>query len=334
MEVPVKSSEKKPFRLVRYFSATSAIALVLVIAALMFLYRHFAVSGIIELAERQNEFLTRSVAKAIWPRYGDYLVLVGKLDADALRARPEVAGLNASLKALSRDLPIIKVKVYTLDGRTVFSTDAREMGEYMGSHMRTYIASLEGREGKPLTFLVKKEKFNSISGPLFRRVIAESYVPVRVNQVTYNSVFEMYMDVTHLMGRIDSNMINFLAGLCLAFGALYGGLFLIVRRADGILQAQYAELNEERIRLAASLAELQRAQKMIIRAERLSAIETLTAGAAHEILNPANIIGLHAQRMLLEGEEGGEKHQGAEVIVRSVGRIARICEDLKRFSRN
>lgn len=87
-------------------------------------------------------------------------------------------------------------------------------------------------------------------------------------------------------------------------------------------------------RLKDALDKLQKSQAMIIRAEKLSSMGTLTAGAAHEILNPANIIGLHAQRMQWENPEGSPARQTADVIVRNVGRITRICENLRRFSRD
>lgn len=318
-------------RLLRYFSVSSAIALALAIAALVVLYRHFAEGGIILLAERQNELLAHSVSEAIWPHFGRYLVSAEEIDADTLRARPETAEINKRLKMLAQDLPIIKVKVYTLLGRTVFSTEARDMGERMGSHVSDYLAL---RTEKPLTSLSKKEKFNSISGTVFRRVIAESYIPVQRKGAPPEAVFEMYADVTDLMDEVDSSATYFFVGLSISFGLLYLGLFLIVRRADTIIKSQYDELLRERSRLAASLDELHRAQGMIVRAARLSAIGTLTAGAAHEILNPANIIGLHGQRMLWENEEGSAGKKAGEVIVRNVERITRICNDLRRFSRD
>ncbi len=79
---------------------------------------------------------------------------------------------------------------------------------------------------------------------------------------------------------------------------------------------------------------LQRVQEMIVRSEKLSSIGTLTAGAAHEILNPANIIGMHAQLLLRQSEEGSSEYKAAEVIYRNVERINLICDNLCRFSRD
>lgn len=100
-------------------------------------------------------------------------------------------------------------------------------------------------------------------------------------------------------------------------------------------QAAIAIKNAEtHSRLEKSFEELRQSKQMIARAEKLSSLGTLTAGAAHEILNPANIIGLHGQRLLWESEEGTEERESAEEIVRNVKRITRICDDLRRFSRN
>ena len=87
-------------------------------------------------------------------------------------------------------------------------------------------------------------------------------------------------------------------------------------------------------RLRDALEKLQKSQEMIVRAEKLSSLGTLAAGAAHEILNPANIIGLHAQRMQWENPDESPARKTADVIVRNVARITRICENLRRFSRD
>ena len=73
---------------------------------------------------------------------------------------------------------------------------------------------------------------------------------------------------------------------------------------------------------------------MIIRAEKLSSLGVLSAGAAHEILNPANIIGIRAKRMEEKYPESDWVNGSAKIILRNVKRIAQICDDLRRFSRD
>ena len=109
-------------------------------------------------------------------------------------------------------------------------------------------------------------------------------------------------------------------------------VFLLTTLANS---ASIAIQNAERHRqLEEALEQVKRSQEIARRAERLSALAMLSEGAAHELLNPANIIGLHAQRMQWENEEGSPGSKTAEVILRNVKRITRICDALRQFSQD
>ncbi|MBI2880421.1 MAG: PAS domain S-box protein [Candidatus Tectomicrobia bacterium] len=85
--------------------------------------------------------------------------------------------------------------------------------------------------------------------------------------------------------------------------------------------------------LIRDVTERKRAQEMWVRNEKLAALGRLTAGAAHEILNPANIIGLHAQGLIGRPDDPKAVVKSGHTIYESVKRIARICSGLRRFSR-
>jgi len=85
--------------------------------------------------------------------------------------------------------------------------------------------------------------------------------------------------------------------------------------------------------LERSYAELKERQQMLVRAEKLTTLGTLASGLAHEILNPANIIGLHGQRLQMGGSSEAEAAQSAEVILRNVKRIDDICQTFRQYSR-
>ena len=126
------------------------------------------------------------------------------------------------------------------------------------------------------------------------------------------------------------------------------GLLATARRmAEGDLKARTglphegAELNglarafdEMAGALESAALENHRKQELVFRAEKLSTLGVLTAGAAHEILNPANIIGLHAQRLTRDCPEESPEHKSGEVMWASVQRITDICGGLRRFSRD
>jgi len=96
-----------------------------------------------------------------------------------------------------------------------------------------------------------RDSFSAFSGTVHDRDLVETYIPVRGIGTAIEGVFELYTDVTPSVARITENTTLFGVGLLAAFGLLYGVLFLIVRRADRILKAQYVELrdNEGRIKL-------------------------------------------------------------------------------------
>ncbi|MBI3126312.1 MAG: PAS domain S-box protein [Candidatus Tectomicrobia bacterium] len=109
-------------------------------------------------------------------------------------------------------------------------------------------------------------------------------------------------------------------------------LYVITALAEGVAIA--FENAEAHTGLADALERLKKNHAVMVRMEKLSSLGTMAAGVAHEILNPANIIGLYAQRMLAESAEGSPEWKTAEVFVRNVQRIARICDDMRRLSRD
>ena len=230
------------FRLLRYFSLTSALALLAVTLVLAYLYRQNAVTELIELAERQNVILARSLSNVIWPRFSNYVKGASGLDGDALRARPETRQIHRTLERLTVGLPVVKVKIYHSGGLTVYSSQADQMGADKKNDSG-FLAT--ARLGIPSSKLTYRETFKSFRGTIEDRNLVESYLPIRFEGGPVEGVFELYTDVTPLMARIENTTIKLVVGLMAAFAGLYGVLFLIVRRAQGILDRQYRQLERE-----------------------------------------------------------------------------------------
>ncbi len=81
------------------------------------------------------------------------------------------------------------------------------------------------------------------------------------------------------------------------------------------------------------ISERKQAQEMLMRHQKLAALGRLSAGMAHEILNPTNIIGLFAQLLSKDARNPDSVREAADSIRLNVGRIAKICDSLRRFSR-
>ncbi len=148
------------FNLLRYFSLASAVALAVVTVVLVHLYRQNAVNELIESAESQNVTLARSFANVLWPRFSHFVGSVSGMDGDALRARPETRELDAALKTLTTDLPVLKVKIYDLDGLTVYSSQPSQMGTDKSNNLG-FLQS--ARDGKPASKLSYRDTFRAFN---------------------------------------------------------------------------------------------------------------------------------------------------------------------------
>ncbi len=226
------------FRLLRYYSVASAIAIMVVTVVLGFVYRQHAVDELIITAESQNTSLARSFANTLWPAFSAYVTSQADEDADVLRGRPETSEIHDMLSRLTAELPVLKVKVYNLEGLTVYSSEPSQIGEDKSANTGFLVSA---RDGVSVSKLSHRDMFSSFSGSVSDRHLVESYVAVRGADGAIEGVFELYSDVTPLMGRIDDVTIKLVVSLLLAFGLLYAVLSQIVRRADKILKRQYGE---------------------------------------------------------------------------------------------
>ena len=72
------------FRLIRYFSLASAGAIITVILLLMIFFRHLSIEDLVNVGERQNEILTRSIGNHIWNQFGPHLSSIEEADRETI----------------------------------------------------------------------------------------------------------------------------------------------------------------------------------------------------------------------------------------------------------
>ncbi len=79
--------------------------------------------------------------------------------------------------------------------------------------------------------------------------------------------------------------------------------------------------------------ELEQTRDMLVQSEKLAAIGRLTAGVAHEILNPVNIIGMRLQMLSMTEGLPDKAKETLDICRKQLNRILEITKDLGRFSR-
>jgi PAS domain S-box-containing protein len=82
-----------------------------------------------------------------------------------------------------------------------------------------------------------------------------------------------------------------------------------------------------------TLKELQESKDMLVQSEKLAAVGRLSAGVAHEILNPINIISMRLELLEVRGDMPGHFVDTLRICRNQIDRVVRIAKDLNQFSR-
>ncbi len=297
------------FNLLRYFSLTSAVVVVIATVGVITLYRHIAVDDIVGSAETENAGLAQSFADQIWPAFAPHFESVDGTDLDALRTSFETTALQLSLESLTRGLPVLKVRIYTAAGHLAFSSTIEEIGRAAPQLDQAVSTAMSGTVSSAL---LRRDDYIMPSGALQDRYLVETHLPILGEDNTVQGIFELHTDVTDLMVRIRETISGMVIVILLASCSLYGALFLIVRRADGIMKEQYQDLLGSRESIQARNDELQREITERIRVEKELISATHAAEAAnkakseflanmsHELRTPLNAVIGFSETMLQE----------------------------------
>ncbi|MEN6464185.1 MAG: PAS domain S-box protein [Syntrophaceae bacterium] len=105
----------------------------------------------------------------------------------------------------------------------------------------------------------------------------------------------------------------------------------IVGMRGAILDVTEIKQAEEKLKLM--LKELKDSKDMLIQSEKLAAIGTLSAGVAHEVLNPLNIINMRLQMLELTETLSNKAKESYKIIKSQIERISKILKNLSQFSR-
>jgi len=260
------------FKLLRYYSVASAIAVVAMTTLLAVLYDRYATDSLVTSVEQQNVILASFIGNDLRARFPEHFA-VNIHDDEGLKQPHHtlhIREIDAVLKDLLKSLPVLKVNAYR-NSLTIYSTEHSQIGGIKSSP--DFL--ITRNQGIPVSKLSFRSKFNTLEGVVLNRDIVETYVPVGTFETMTGNmawlIFEIYTDVTQFVTQIERSKNNLIAGLIILFAALYGVLVLIVRRADRVIDQQYDNLRQE-------IAERLRAEKA---SERLShAIESVPVGIA------------------------------------------------------
>jgi len=227
------------FKLQKYFIIVGGLTvLVFSLILVIGLYRH-DLNNITAFGERQNIVLAHSLVNALKGTLPAYLALLAKVPPDALRDHRETAAIDQKIRLASEGLPVLKVKLFTLNGLTLYSSVSKEIGQKHSTKSELFSASLQGR---PASKMAREDAIKTFTSILFQRDIVETYVPITDRDGAIIAIIELYTDITDLLKESRHQLKLLIGLLILGLGLMFGVLLLIIKHADTILSRQYRQL--------------------------------------------------------------------------------------------
>ena len=345
------------FKLLRYFSLTSLILIVVAALVLGELYRHVAVGNLAQVSERSNVALANALANVL---KAEFAPLLDEKAAPEEGDRARIGRLHESVLKFVSSASVVKVKIYNVQGKTIYSSEASQIGEDKSANQGFRTAL----QGLPASEQSHRNKFSAFEQMIEDRDLISSYVPVaQTPSSNVYAVFEIYSDVTHLMRQVAETREKIMLGVALVLAVLYAVLFLIVRRADGIIRKQHqhqqrqeellaasrtlleqrvldrtSQLEHANAKLTAEVDERRKTEQQLIEAKHMAdeaskAKSQFLANMSHEIRTPMNgVIGM-SELLLFRGRLDEEQRHCAETIRQSAEALMGIINDILDISK-
>jgi PAS domain S-box-containing protein len=223
------------FKLIPYISRAGLLACVVAAALLAFWYRQTAIGDLLAQHAQQQLALNHALANTVWPEFEPFITATESLSGEQLRAHPESARLRGRLAAQLGGTGLDEIAIYNLRGRTIFASNAAQIGVDQGDNQHV----LAARDG-----LLSGELIRAGASDPLDQVVAD-----RDTFVTYTllrrsgggepvAIFAIGSDATPLTAQIAQTQARVVGGVVLLLAALYGALLLIARRADSVLAQQ------------------------------------------------------------------------------------------------
>jgi diguanylate cyclase (GGDEF)-like protein/PAS domain S-box-containing protein len=229
----------RAFTLTRYFSLIFLVLLLSAGVLLGTLISRQETAQMERTAIERNIHVTHLLGNLLQQDIQHLAQISAGVPPQALRALPEVVELQNKLRAWLRGSNIAKVKIYSSQGLTLFSTEVAQIGEDKSQ----YAGFVAARSGQVTSELVHRDQFNALEQLLANVDLMSSYVPVQHNGQLV-AVFEQYQDVTLLIQHIEHALWQIGGLIAAVFVLLYVLLMAVVQRGQRDLNTQKTLLEE------------------------------------------------------------------------------------------
>lgn len=307
----------QPFRLVKYFSLTGFIVILVFTLVLSLVISQQAKTMLLKKSNDYAILLADNLNHQVFLQF----VLPTAIRYGRIRLRDPIQQerLDTVVRNTIHSFKVERVNIYDVEGTITYSTDETLIGS-TNTDQAAYEAALQGKSSSTLV----TTPGSGLAG--FERTRAlRTFYPFRGERQLEGAVgnvlgvFEIYQDLSQDYDEIAK--FQYLSiGISLIFmGVLFVILRKILVRADQIIE----ERNEERRRL----------EERLHHSMRLANLGQMIAAVAHEIRNPLGIISSTAELLENRIKKYEPNNRLPDVIVEEAQRLNGIVTEFLDFAR-
>jgi diguanylate cyclase (GGDEF)-like protein len=230
IDSPLKGQPSEPFKTPHSFrrvlSFAAAISATIILAftglGVWSVVSHY----LIRIAEKRSVSISAALSSSerdtfFTATHGGQRRVVAEIPPDRLEQ------LDRRIRQFLQAFDIVKIKVYTRDGRIIYSTDRGIIGERdVGNRRLTNALS-----GKNDAKLVRKDRVQDLANESKLDVdVVETYVPIHDDNGEVIGCFEVYIDVSRYRGEIRQIVTIAVAVIAVITLVVYGIAFLFLRK--------------------------------------------------------------------------------------------------------
>ena len=266
--------------------------MILAIVLLVVIYRLVVIESLQKQVEQNNVIVAKSLSNVIWEQI-KILELMPENKESWILNKIYIDVVTEDIYQYLQGTPVLKVKVYNTDGRTIYSTEKKQVGEMKPEN---YPGKIAANTGKPISALTHRDKFYTINGEISDINLLATYIPkFEKSSGKVEGVFEIYTDLTGPLQSINNSLYNFTAVLIFIFTLIYIALHIMVKHADKVISRNKGDLKNKIKEVEVMNTALENKSKELAIASNIAthannAKSEFLANMSHELRTPLNAI--------------------------------------------
>ncbi|MCF8067574.1 MAG: two-component sensor histidine kinase [Desulfobacterales bacterium] len=320
MRPKIPEEKVKPFRLVKYFTFTSIIAIFIGTIVLSVMNIHWARSTQRQKSEDYALLLVENLNHQVFLQFIIPVALkYGKIQ---LSNPEQFERMDKVVRSTLHSFNVEQVNIYNMNDTISYSFDKALIGK-QNAGGTIYKKALKG---SATSIVEQRGSFWEILLGISKENKIITFAPLRAERPLSTlsgpvlGVVEIVQDLSDEYKTIFSFQIRVIITGSSVMCALFLALLLVVKRGERISQKRA----QEEIKL----------REQLDRAERLSSIGEMVAGVSHEIRNPLGIIISSAELLKKKTDKPDDRtNRITQIIIEESRRLNNIITDFLNFAR-